>query len=190
MAARESAALVTHLLTLARLDERRKVLQLEDVLVADVAEELVSLLGPAPKKRAIALECCVPPGLSVRAERAALRELLEALLDNALNYTPRGGRAGIRAAALSGAVTLTAWDTGPGIPPDERGRVLDRFHRGSAAEASGKPGSGLGLAIVKAIADAHGAAISLDDRMGGGLEVTVRMAGRDELLENGRWIGG
>jgi signal transduction histidine kinase len=190
VAARESAGLVTHLLTLARLDERRKALQLQEVPVADVVEELVSLLRSRAEEAGIALECDVPPGLSVRAERAALRELLEALLDNALNYTPHGGRAGIRAAALSGAITLTVWDTGPGIPPGERSRVLDRFHRGRAAETSGKPGSGLGLAIVKAIADAHGAAISLEDRRGGGLEVTVRMAGRDEFPANGRPIGG
>jgi signal transduction histidine kinase len=182
-AARESAALVSHLLTLARLDERRKTLQLEEVPVGEVVAELVRLVGPRADEAGIALEWDVPPHLSATAERAALRELLEALLDNALQYTPRGGRAGVRATAGSGGVILTVWDTGPGIPPVERAHVFDRFHRGSAAQASGKPGSGLGLAIVKAIADAHGATLSLEERRGGGLEVVVRMAARSRSRE-------
>jgi signal transduction histidine kinase len=82
----------------------------------------------------------------------------------------RGGR--------SPGVALAVWDSGPGIPAEERDRVFDRFHRGSAGETSGQPGSGLGLAIVKAIADAHGAEVSLADRPGGGLEVTVVFAGQ------------
>jgi signal transduction histidine kinase len=175
-AARESAALVSHLLALARLDERRKALELEEVPVAEVAGELVKLLAARAEEGGIALACDVAPGLAVLAERAALRELLEALVDNALQYTPPGGRAGIAAAARHGAVTLTVWDTGPGIPPAERGRIFERFERGSAAEASGKPGSGLGLAIVRAIADAHGASVALSDRPGGGLEVAVTIA--------------
>jgi two-component system OmpR family sensor kinase len=175
-AARESAGLVSHLLTLSRLDERRRALQLEEVPLGEVAAELVRLLRPRADEAGIALEVEVPGDLAVTAERAALRELLEALLDNALHYTPRGGRAGVRAAAAPGGVTLAVWDTGPGIPPEERPRVLDRFRRGSAGEASGRPGSGLGLAIVKAIAEAHGAALSLGERAGGGLEVAVRFA--------------
>src|SRR5690242_14597352 len=153
-AARESAALVANLLALARLGERGQAPKLEQVPVAEVAGELVKLLAARAEEGGIALACDVAPGLAVRADRAALRELLEALLDNALQYTPRGGRAGIAAGARDGAVTLSVWDTGPGIPPAERGRIFDRFERGSAAEASGKPGSGLGLAIVRAIADA------------------------------------
>jgi signal transduction histidine kinase len=175
-AARASAELATRLLTLARLEERRERPQLEEVPVGAVAGELVRLLGPFAEGAGVALECDVPPGAHVLAERAALRELLEALLDNALRYTPRGGRAGVRAAPDASGVTLTVWDTGPGIPPDERARAFDRFRRGSAAQASGKPGTGLGLAIVKAIADAHGATITLGERRGGGLEVAVRMA--------------
>jgi two-component system OmpR family sensor kinase len=110
----------------------------------------------------------------VNADPAALRELLEALVDNAIHYTPRGGRAGVRAGHVASGTELTVWDTGPGIAPEERAKVFERFYRGSGAEASGRPGSGLGLAIVKAIADAHGAPVALGGRAGGGLEVTIR----------------
>lgn len=176
-AARESAALVGHLLTLARLDERRAPLQVEDVPLAEVAADLLRLLGPRAAEAGVALELDVPGPLSVRADRVALRELLEALLDNALRYTPRGGRAGVRAGADADDVVLGVWDTGPGIAAAEREQVFERFHRGAAAEATGAPGSGLGLAIVKAIADAHGGTLALADRPGGGLEVVLRFPG-------------
>lgn len=174
-AARESAALVSHLLALARLEERRGALEPIEVPLSELAHELARLLGPRAEEAGVALACEVPAGLSVVAERAALRELLEALLDNALAYTPRGGRAGLRAEPAAGAVAVTVWDTGPGIAPEERAEVFERFRRGRAARSSGKPGSGLGLAIVKAIADAHGAALALGDRPGGGLEVSVTL---------------
>jgi two-component system OmpR family sensor kinase len=171
--ARESAALVTSLLALARLEERRTALQLEEVSLGDLAAELARLLAARAGEAGVALSSEVPAGLVVVAERAALRELLEALLDNALQYTPRGGRAGITARPGGDGVVVTVWDTGPGIAPDERAEIFDRFRRGRAAQASGKPGSGLGLSIAKAVADAHGATITLGDRDGGGLEVTV-----------------
>lgn len=171
--ARESAGLIGNLLTLSRLDERQRALQLEDAPLAEVAGEAARLLGPRAAEAGVALSVDAPEGLSVRGERAALRELLEALCDNAVHYTPRGGQAGIRAAPLpGGGAELTVWDTGPGIPPEERSQVFERFFRGSASV--GKPGSGLGMAIAQAIAEAHGAALELGDHPGGGLQVRIR----------------
>jgi two-component system OmpR family sensor kinase len=172
-AARESATLVAHLLTLSRLDERRGAPVREDVPLAALADEVVRLLAPRAEEAGVALEVDVPAALVLRADPAALRELAEALLDNAIRYTPRGGRAGVRGAQTPAGAALAVWDTGPGIPAGERAKVLERFYRGEASQASGQPGSGLGLAIVKAIADAHGAAVALGERAGGGLEVTV-----------------
>jgi two-component system OmpR family sensor kinase len=177
-AARESATLVAHLLTLSRLDERRGAAAREDVPLAPLAGELARLLAPRAEEAGVALEVDVPAALALRADPGALRELVEALLDNAIRYTPRGGRAGVRGAETAAGPALTVWDTGPGIPAPERGKVLERFYRGEAAQASGQPGSGLGLAIVKAIADAHGAAVALGERAGGGLEVTVAFPAR------------
>ncbi|MFO0581967.1 MAG: HAMP domain-containing sensor histidine kinase [Anaeromyxobacter sp.] len=173
-AAAEAGRLVQGLLQLSRLDEADRAGPREDVELAPVLGDAVRLLAPRAELAGIALEVDAAAGLRVRAAPGAIRELVEALLDNAVHYTPRGGRAGVRAAAApGGGAELRVWDTGPGIPADERGRVLERFQRGAAAQASGKPGSGLGLAIVKAIAEAHGAALALSDRPGGGLEVTV-----------------
>lgn len=174
-ASAEASALIAHLLTLARLDERRAPPEREAVPLEALAAEVVHLLAPRAVEAGVALEAAVPAGLSALADRAALRELLEALLDNAVRYTPRGGRAGVSAAAAGQGVALQVWDTGPGIPAGERARAFERFHRGAGAQAAGVPGSGLGLAIVHAIAEAHGGEVRLGDRPGGGLEVRVTL---------------
>ena len=173
VAARECAALVAHLLTLSRLDERRGAISLEDVPLDEIVPQILRLLSPRADEAGVRLELDVQEGLVARADRTALRELLESLLDNAIHYTPPAGRAGLRATEAGETCVLTVWDTGPGIPAAERERVFERFYRGADALATGKSGSGLGLAIVKAIADAHGAPVTLGERAGGGLEVTA-----------------
>ena len=164
-AARDASVLISQLLTLSRLDERREQLAVEEVPVAAVAGEVARLLAPRAEEAGISLELDVSEGLTVTANRGGLRELLEALLDNAVRYTPRGGRAGVAADAMPGGrCLLRVWHTGPGIPEDERSKVLERFYRGTSGTASGQPGSGLGLSVVKAIADAHGARVRLGVR--------------------------
>jgi two-component system OmpR family sensor kinase len=101
-----------------------------------------------------------------------LRTLLGNLVDNAIRYTPAGGSVTVDAFAQNGSPVLAVADTGPGIPPEERQRVFDRFYR---LPGSGAQGSGLGLAIVRQIADAHRAQIELSEgEGGGGLRATVR----------------
>jgi two-component system, OmpR family, sensor kinase len=108
----------------------------------------------------------------VIGDPASLRILLSNLLDNALRYTPRGGRVDVTIDRDDDAVTLTVADTGPGIAPEARERVFDRFYRGEESDAGG---SGLGLSIVKRIVDAHGATVTLDaPAEGTGLVVRVR----------------
>ena len=106
----------------------------------------------------------------VTGDAAALQTLLANLVDNAIRYTPEGGRVDVSAGVGTGGPYLEVADTGPGIPAEERARVFDRFYRrGGTAE----PGTGLGLAIVKAIADRHRAHVVLGDAPGGGLVVRV-----------------
>lgn len=108
----------------------------------------------------------------VSGQPEALRMLLRNLLDNAVKYTPEGGRVDIGIARDDRGTLLTVDDNGPGLPLTERERVLDRFYRSGEPKA---PGSGLGLAIVKSIADLHGGTVSLAESAGlGGLRVAVR----------------
>ena len=104
----------------------------------------------------------------------AIEMLLRNLIDNAIKYTPPGGTVTVQVRAQAGGVLLSVDDSGPGIPAEDRTRVLDRFYRVPGSDATG---SGLGLAIVKAVADLHGATLLLTDSPGlGGLRVEVRFA--------------
>jgi len=112
----------------------------------------------------------------VKGQSEALRMLLRNLLENAVKYTPEEGRVDIAIARLDDAVELSVDDSGPGLPPTERERVLDRFYRSGEPQA---PGSGLGLSIVKSIAELHGASVALDASPSlGGLRVVVRFPTR------------
>jgi two-component system OmpR family sensor kinase len=101
-----------------------------------------------------------------------LRILLGNLVENAIRYTPAGGRIDLSVTRQGGWATLAVSDNGPGIPEEERARVLDRFCRGAHPDGVG---SGLGLSIVQRIADQHGAALELDSGPGGaGLTARIR----------------
>lgn len=115
----------------------------------------------------------------VEGDAEELRVLLNNLVHNALHYPPAGSRVDVSAATESGVAILRVVDNGPGISPAERERVFDRFFRGAGEHVrSGDPaGSGLGLAIAKAIAQRHGATVSLlAGPQGVGLEVRVAFA--------------
>jgi two-component system OmpR family sensor kinase len=133
-------------------------LAVADVLPYAAQREIdLGLADPAPHKQ-------VPP---VQGQREALRIMLRNLLDNAVKYTPAGGRVDVSLHLQEGRTVLLVEDSGPGIAPDELPRVFDRFFR--AGNASTETGSGLGLAIVKVIAARHGATLQLDrsERLGG-----------------------
>jgi signal transduction histidine kinase len=99
--------------------------------------------------------------------------MMRNLLDNAIRYTPQGGKVNIRIAQQPDALILAVDDSGPGIPAEERERAFQRFYRGRR-EAGDGTGSGLGLAIVANIAARHGAGVALLDSALGGLRVELR----------------
>jgi len=142
----------------------------------DLARDVVAEMVPLADARKIDLGISASQAAYVLGDAEALRTLVRNLVDNAVRYTPMGGRIDVSvqdadAPGTSHGAVLRVVDTGPGIPPDERKRVFDRFYR---TPGTSPPGSGLGMAIVKTIADAHGAAIALDtDPNTHGLSVTV-----------------
>lgn len=107
-----------------------------------------------------------------------LREMLVNILDNAIRYSPEGGKITVHLVAGENHPRLVVEDNGPGIPASERDRVFERFHR---LTANGGSGSGLGLAIVREIARAHGARVWLEDAgAGGGLRVNIEFGTASE----------
>ena len=164
--------LVEQMLALARQEPRAEAPHVP-VRLDDLAREVVGELVPQADARSIDLGVEAAAPATVAGDSEGLRTLLRNLVDNAVRYTPPGGRVDIAVAAAEagGGVRLTVSDDGSGIAPAERERVFDRFYRGPGTDT---PGSGLGLAIVKAIAAAHGATVTLGDGPAGkGLTVTV-----------------
>ncbi|RST56342.1 ATP-binding protein [Variovorax sp. MHTC-1] len=144
----------------------------EPVNLREIARLAISDAIAAAQARRIDIGMARADAAEVRGQAEALRTLLRNLLDNAVKYTPEGGRVDVGIAASAEGTELSVEDSGPGLPAEERARVLDRFYRSGEPQA---PGSGLGLAIVKSIADLHGATLAIDRSAGlGGLRVSVR----------------
>jgi signal transduction histidine kinase len=101
-----------------------------------------------------------------------LEQVVDNLLDNALRYAPRESVIEVEAMARDGTARITVSDHGPGIAPDERTRVFERFHRGDGSRG---PGAGLGLAIARAIVEAHGGGINAVETPGGGATFVVEL---------------
>ena len=174
--------LVEQLLALARQEAQIAAgAPPQPVPLAELARQAVLDATPAAQQRGIDLGLApVPPeaeGASVPGHAQALAILLRNLLDNAIKYTPRGGRVDVALQADDGHITLLVDDSGTGIAPAERAQVLQRFHRGAQPEGAPASGSGLGLAIADSIARLHGARLQLADAPQlGGLRVSLRLA--------------
>lgn len=172
--------LVEQLLALARQEPRAEPVRTQFAL-DELAREVVAELIPLADARRIDLGMSETQAVLVRGERDAVATLVRNLVDNAVRYTAPGGRVDVsveRSSALPAQAVVRVMDNGPGIAPEERGRVFDRFYRRPGTAA---PGSGLGMAIVKAIAESHGAAVVLDSgESGRGLAVTVSFPAEDQ----------
>jgi signal transduction histidine kinase len=162
--------MVEQLLALAREEPGVAERPLVPVALAPVAREVVATFAPLASARSIDLGLERADEAVVAGDADALATLLANLVDNAIRYTPVGGRVDVLVEA-GPAPKIVVRDDGPGVPASERSRLFERFVRGHDAAA---PGSGLGLAIVERIATRHGARVTLDDGIGGrGLSVAV-----------------
>jgi len=171
-----AARLVEQLLALAR-EERGGSREHEPVALSDVVREVLEELLPLADGRGIDLGMERADAVRVTGDREALRVLVRNLLDNAIRYSPEGGRVDVsveRRDLAQPRAVLVVSDDGPGIPIPERERVFDRFYR---VPGTVSPGSGIGLALVRSIAAHHHAHVRLDEGHDGrGLRVSVEFA--------------
>jgi len=164
--------LVGQMLTLARLDPDAAAAQHEPVDLVQTAVAVVAERAPSALEKNIEIELTEDSRGVVNGDAAALAILIRNLVDNAIRYTPPGGRVEVSVATREDGITITVTDNGPGIPELERARVFERFYR---APGSGGQGCGLGLSIAQRIAELHGASIELAAPVtGSGLRVMVR----------------
>jgi len=168
-----AAHLVDQMLQLARLDPESGLPDPRPVDLARLAESVCADLGPQILAKHLDFELTADAPCLIDGQAEWLRVLIRNLVDNAIRYTPAGGRVRIALAPSNGQCRLSVADSGPGIPLAERTAVLGRFHR---LDQSGETGSGLGLAIVSRIAELHGASLRLDGAVDGGLAASVTWA--------------
>jgi len=166
------ADLVDRLLDLSAADGKRSV-RPERVLLAEAVWQTAAAHVPAAKKRGVSLTIDIPGELAVRADPADLPHVFGNLIDNAVKFTPRGGKVRVQARVEAGEAILTVRDSGPGIPPEDLLLVFDRFFR--SKRTSRTKGTGLGLAIVKAIVAANGGQVSARNDPAGGAVFRVSL---------------
>jgi heavy metal sensor kinase len=173
---RRLSRLVDDLLNLARADAGRVKLQIEDFYLNDVISECCRSAQKLAAVRQITVECKCPEGdAPFRGDEELLRRLVMNLLDNAVRYTPAGGKVTARLEASGAQLRFQVSDTGVGIAPEVAPLVFDRFYRADMARSREDGGFGLGLSIVKWIAESHNGAVELASAPGAGSTFTVTL---------------
>lgn len=169
-------ALTGDLVYLSRMEESGQALQTVDFSFSDAVEETVLSFHALAQTRKITLERSVAPLLSINGEEKAIRQLVNILLDNAMKYTPQGGRVLVTARRQGKHLVLTVGNTTAApIPRDQLERMFDRFYRLDASRSSQTGGSGIGLSVAKAIVQAHGGKITAAAKDGPALEIGVTL---------------
>jgi two-component system, OmpR family, phosphate regulon sensor histidine kinase PhoR len=163
------ARLTNDLLKLARIEAGKLEVEFFPVSLMELIEGCAETTLLKASRKQITLEIEVPSGLpAVHGDASLLRDVLQNLLDNAIQYTPAGGHIHVNAAAKGGEAVITVSDTGIGIPASDKERIFERFYRVDAARSREAGGTGLGLSIAKHIVEAHNGRLWVDSVIGEG----------------------
>jgi two-component system phosphate regulon sensor histidine kinase PhoR len=162
------ARLTRDLLDLSRIESGQWTMEPSAVEVDQALRIASDLVAPAAREKGVELRReALPPALAVKADPRALEQVLVNLLDNAVKYTPPGGRVTLAAARSPEGVVLTVADTGPGVERRHLARVFERFYRADAGRSREQGGTGIGLAIVKHLVQAQGGEVGVESGAGG-----------------------
>ncbi|HHT9120313.1 MAG TPA: two-component system histidine kinase PnpS [Candidatus Hypogeohydataceae bacterium YC41] len=166
--------LINDLLNLSRIELRETPLELKRIRLLSLIKKITTNLEDRIREKNHVLELLVKPeGLELVADEPLLDQALTNLLDNAIKYTPEGGRLSISAREDGGRIELSVADTGIGIPEQDLPRIFERFYRVDKARSREMGGTGLGLAIVKHIMLAHGGEARVKSQPGLGSTFTL-----------------
>jgi len=160
------------LLLIAETDAGTTRAAMSALVLGEVAADVVELYEPLAEEKKVGLSLMPGPAVVIEGNRSLIAQALANLVDNAIKYTPSGGRIRIRSAVTGDGVELSVADSGPGIPEADRNRVVERFVRLEASRNS--PGTGLGLSLVAAVAHFHNAELVLEDNVPQGLKASLR----------------
>jgi signal transduction histidine kinase len=160
------ARIVNDLLVLARSDAGEQALWVEELYLNDVVDECCENARSLARQKSVQLQYePAPDDIPFRGDQELLRRRTANLVDNAIYYTPAGGRVRVALASSAQEVRFTVQDTGVGIRSEDIERVFERFYRTSASRSRSSGGSGLGLSIVKVAAESHLGKVSLTSEL-------------------------
>jgi signal transduction histidine kinase len=159
------------LLRIARIEAGGHRPCLVSVDLATLVQDAAELYEALAEEKRLNIATSVGRSATVQGDRDLLFQAVTNLLDNAVKYTPDGGQVSLGVSRAEHAVDVTVSDSGPGIPVEERDKVVQRFYRLERSRRT--PGSGLGLSLVAAVAQMHHAALILEDNAPG-LKATLR----------------
>jgi len=168
-------ALVEDLLLLAREDSGTYRSTFETVDLGRLAGDVAETLRPVSDERGQVLACQVEPDVIVRGDPTILRQAIVNLVDNAIRYTPPGGSIDLRVRADDGAAEVLVRDSGPGIAPEHREKVFERFYRVDRGRSRSTGGAGLGLPIARWAVELHGGRVGLESEVGQGSMFRIRI---------------
>jgi heavy metal sensor kinase len=175
--ANDLTSLINNLLFLARLDAADELENSEIVVVDEILEELAEVFEVASTSRETSFEIECPGKVEVKGNRSLIRQLLANLIDNALTYTPSGGKVRVKVRWQNEECRIAISDNGVGMAEEDLDRVFDRFYRTEQSRSRETGGTGLGLSICKRIVELHGGTIKIDSQEGVGTNVTVILPG-------------
>ena len=156
------ARLIADLLDVATIEAGRYPVALREIEVEGPIRRVAALLERPAREKNVTVAVDVPAGLRATADAEALEQVLLNLLENAVKYTPRGGRVTVAAFAAGDRTRLAVTDDGPGIEPRHRDRLFERFYRVDPGRSREMGGTGLGLAIAKHLVGAMGGQIGME----------------------------
>lgn len=167
--------MIDNLMTLSHMDSGQLKLERSWFDLASLGKETVDHMHLLAEDKAIRLECSAPERVDLRADSLRVRQILTNLIDNAIKYTPAGGRVRMAIKKRANRAIIEVVDTGQGIPAEALAYIFDRFYRVDKARSREYGGSGLGLAITKSICELHGGQIKVESALGKGTRFRVEL---------------
>ncbi len=169
------AEMVSDLLDLSRLESGELQLERAPVSLAEAAHRILDMVGPRAAKKGQTLTVEVPKELVAQADLRALEHVVMNLVDNAVKYTPEGGKIRVTGGREEGFCTLLVEDSGPGMEARHLPRIFERFYRVDKGRSREMGGTGLGLAIVKHLMGAMGGEVRVQSEPGKGTRFTLAL---------------
>jgi heavy metal sensor kinase len=166
-------SMINTMLLISKAEAGVDKLSREEIDLAMLTREACELFEPSAEDQGVTLNCVAPDGIRVFGDARMFQRMLSNLMDNAIKYTPSGGRVTVSLTEKDARVLVSVKDTGCGISPPDLPRIFERFYR--CDQSRSKPGIGLGLSLARAIARAHGGDITAASNPGQGSTFTVTL---------------